>query len=325
MKVKNYVRAESLEQAYQLNQKRSARLVGGMLWQRLGRGTVMTAVDLSGLGLNEIEETEEEFRIGCMVTLRQLEKHKGLEQYTQGAVREAVRSIVGVQFRNLATVGGSIWGRFGFSDVLTVFLALDTQVELYKGGLVPLDKFAEQKKDNDILVRLIVKKRKQDTVYSAFRNTRTDFPVLTCAVSMTDTAGTAAVGARPGRAVCLELSGEFVRMIREGNETEEVLIQEAERLASQIPTGSNLRAGAEYRSHLCRVLLRRSFETLSNSRSGKKEQIEKTETQSSNVTDDSIMSDTAREKNGSEVIRNLEQNAHTGEIENYGKEGGREA
>ena len=36
----------------------------------------------------------------------------------------------------MATVGGSIWGRFGFSDVLTVFLAMDSYVELYKGGIV---------------------------------------------------------------------------------------------------------------------------------------------------------------------------------------------
>ncbi|MFR6443921.1 MAG: hypothetical protein ACLUPB_15335 [Agathobacter rectalis] len=29
-----------------------------------------------------------------------------------------------MQFRNVATVGGSIWGRFGFSDVMTIFRAL---------------------------------------------------------------------------------------------------------------------------------------------------------------------------------------------------------
>ena len=67
-----------------------------------------------------------------MVSLRQLETDTGLNAYTQGAVKDAVKDIVGVQFRNLATVGGSIWGRFGFSDVLTVFLAMDTEVELFQ-------------------------------------------------------------------------------------------------------------------------------------------------------------------------------------------------
>ena len=128
----NYVKAESLQQAWELNQKKSSRILGGMLWLKLGRGRIGTAIDLSGLGLDTVEETESEFSIGAMATLRQLELHEGLNAFTGGAVKAAVKDIVGVQFRNMATVGGSLWGRFGFSDVLSVFLALDSYVELYK-------------------------------------------------------------------------------------------------------------------------------------------------------------------------------------------------
>ena len=135
IKIKDYIRAGSLEEAYELNQKRSACILGGMLWTKMGERQVQTAIDLSGLGLDQIEESEEEFSIGCMVTLRQMEEHEGLNVYTDGAARECVRSIVGVQFRNLATVGGSIFGRFGFSDVLTLFLALDTEVELVHAAI----------------------------------------------------------------------------------------------------------------------------------------------------------------------------------------------
>ena len=70
--IQNYVRAESLEQAYELNQKKSARILGGMLWLKMAKNTVGTAVDLSGLGLDTIKETGEGFSIGAMVTLRQL-------------------------------------------------------------------------------------------------------------------------------------------------------------------------------------------------------------------------------------------------------------
>ena len=90
-----------------------------MLWLKMQRNRVDTAIDLSGLGLDQIEETGSEYRLGAMVTLRQLELHPGLDRLTQGAMAESVRHIVGVQFRNLATVGGSVFGRFGFSDVLT--------------------------------------------------------------------------------------------------------------------------------------------------------------------------------------------------------------
>ena len=53
--IKNYVRAQSLEEAWTLNQKRSSRIIGGMLWLKMGRGTVQTAIDLSDLGLDTIE------------------------------------------------------------------------------------------------------------------------------------------------------------------------------------------------------------------------------------------------------------------------------
>ena len=58
-------------------------------------------------------------------------------------MKESLRHIVGVQFRNLATVGGSIYGRFGFSDVLTEFMALGAEVELFHGGRMPLEEFCK--------------------------------------------------------------------------------------------------------------------------------------------------------------------------------------
>ena len=131
MTIREDKQAESLEEAWQLNQIKANRVLGGMIWLKLENINVGTAIDLSGLGLDTIEETEDNFSIGAMVTLRQLEEHPGLAAYTRGAVKEALRHIVGVQLRNLATVGGSIYSRFGFSDVLTVLLALNASVELY--------------------------------------------------------------------------------------------------------------------------------------------------------------------------------------------------
>ena len=245
--IQKYVRAQSLEEAWQLNQNKRNRVLGGMLWLRLGRGSVNTVIDLCDLGLNTIEETEEQFSIGAMATLRDLELHEGLNGYTGGAVANAVKDIVGVQFRNMATVGGSIWGRFGFSDVLTVFLAMDAYVELYKGGIVPLEQFARMKKDNDILVRLIVKKTPCKIVYSSVRNQRTDFPVLACAVAEMNGQYRASIGARPARALllCSEKSEDFPAFV-----------------AENAPTEGNIRGSAAYRTHLIKVLVSRCMEVL---------------------------------------------------------------
>ena len=55
LKIKEYVKAESLEQAYELNQKRTNCILGGMLWLKMSNRNVQKAIDLSGLGLNQIE------------------------------------------------------------------------------------------------------------------------------------------------------------------------------------------------------------------------------------------------------------------------------
>lgn len=245
--IQKYVRAQSLEEAWQLNQSKRNRVLGGMLWLRLGKGSVNTAIDLCDLGLNTIIETEDHFSIGAMATLRDIELHEGLTAYTNGAVANAVKDIVGVQFRNMATVGGSIWGRFGFSDVLTVFMAMDTYVELYKGGIIPLAQFARMKKDRDILVRLIVKKTPCKIVYTAMRNQRTDFPVIACAVAQRNGGYHAAIGARPGRAILVSSDRA------EGF---------ADLVAGSVPTGSNIRGSAAYRKHLVRVLSERALTQL---------------------------------------------------------------
>ena len=258
IRIQNYVMAESLEQAYQLNQNKRSRILGGMLWLKLSNIAVHTAIDLSRLGLNAIEETEEEFSIGAMTTLRQLELHEGLNAYANGAVAKAVHDIVGVQFRNMATVGGSLFGRFGFSDVLTVFLAMDAYVELYRGGIVPLETFANMEKDRDILVRLIVKKKPGCFAYQAMRNQRTDFPILTCAASKVDGEYRVVVGARPAKARVLRDEQGLLN----GGVTEESAKAFAAFAAETLPTGSNVRGTAEYRTHLIRVLTRRTLTEL---------------------------------------------------------------
>ncbi len=262
--IREYVRAKSLQEAYELNKIKNNRIIGGMLWLRLGRGSINTAIDLCGLGLDKIEETEDSFSIGAMATLRDIEQHDGLNTFSCGAVRNAVKDIVGVQFRNMATVGGSIWGRFGFSDVLTVFLSMDSYVELYNGGIIPLEEFAEMKADNDILVRIIVKKTKTEVSYVSVRNQRTDFPVIACAVSCVGGEYRAVIGARPMRAVVIRDE----KGLLSNGVTADSAKGFATFVSENTQTGSNSRGSAQYRTHLVKVLTERSFLELGGAESG---------------------------------------------------------
>lgn len=253
---KNYVRVQSLDEAYELCQKKSNVVLGGMLWLKMQKKSCNTAVDLCDLGLDTIEETDGEYRIGAMVSLRALETHTGLNDLTYGALKESVCRIVGVQFRNVATIGGSIYGRFGFSDVLTMFLALDAKVQLYHAGEMSLEEFAEYPRENrDILVRIIVPKVKRRIVYLSQRNTATDFPVLTCALSECQGKYTCVIGARPMKAVVFhDDKGYLAEGITDG-----AVKACAEEIAGRVRVGSNMRAGEAYRRRICKVLVRRAL------------------------------------------------------------------
>ena len=265
-----YVRAQSLDEAYELYQKKPNFVLGGMLWLKMKNKTLGTAIDLCDLGLDQIYEDENEFRIGAYATLRQIETHEALNAYTHGAIAESVRHIVGVQFRNVATVGGSIWGRFGFSDVMTIFRALGAKVQLHKAGIMDLDEFAAlPRTTRDVLVSVIVPKNAKGVVYLSQRNQSTDFPVLTCAVANRSGRYVAVIGASPymaepvwdeeGILDCLaDAKTDGNAALTDNSETNAKIDKFAEYVAEHIRFGSNIRAGAEYREMICRVLTRRA-------------------------------------------------------------------
>ena len=158
----------------------------------------------------------------------------------------------GVQLRNLATLGGSLYSRFGFSDVLTMFLALDASVELYKGGIVPLCEYAERKKDRDVLVRVIVPKKAGARFdYRSVRPTRTDLPTLTCASVREGDGCRFVIGSRPARAMIFTPEAGSAEQMAEQVQREAVL-------------GSNMRGSAAYRRKLVGTLVRRAAEALEN-------------------------------------------------------------
>ena len=256
--IKNYIMADSLEQAYELKKKsRNNVIIGGNLWLKMGNRNILNAIDLSALPLHQIEEDEEGFRIGCMVTLRDLETHSGLNGYFGGLFREAVKHIVGVQFRNCATVGGSVFPRFGFSDVLTAFLACDSYVELYRGGRVPVNDFVKMPLDEDILTHIYIKKDGRKVSYQSFRMTETDFPSLTCSVICRGDVWEAVIGARPKRAALY--SGEKLTC----PENPEQRKQFAKNIAAMADYGTNMRGSAEYRQCLAEVLIERGIQVIS--------------------------------------------------------------
>lgn len=245
-KYRSYVVAQSLEEAYALNARKSAVIVAGNMWLRMCGMNKQTAIDLSALGLNTIEETEDAFVIGSMTTLRQMEMDEALNAAFGGAFREAFAPIVGTQFRNTATVGGSVYSRFGFSDVSALLLALDAQVMLYKRGEVKLSDYQQEAWDRDIITHIRIPKGQRAAVQSV-RVSATDIPVLVCAASLSDSGLRLVLGARPARA-----------QIVADHLAPDCGMEMFEKIAAGAAFGSNLRASEAYRRRIAPVLMMRA-------------------------------------------------------------------
>lgn len=243
---KNYVIAQTLDEAYALNAKKSTVIVAGNMWLRMCGMRRQTALDLSELGLDYIKEDEQGFIIGAMTTLRTMETHPALNAAFGGVFARAFEPIVGTQFRNGATVGGSVFSRFGFSDVSTLLLAMGAKVVTHARGEVPLDEFQREKWDRDILTAIRIEKGRSAAIESV-RLSKTDIPVLVCAASADERGVRVVLGSRPARAM----------IVAEGAKPEEL---DYMRMAADVPMGSNARASEAYRRKVAPVLMERAVQ-----------------------------------------------------------------
>ena len=87
------------------------------------------------------------------------------------------------------------------------------------------------------------------------RIAKTDFPVLTCAAAKTPAGIQIAVGARPAKAALVRDEQGFLS----NGITEEGVKAFAAHAAEILPTESNPRGSAAYRTHLIKVLAERTI------------------------------------------------------------------
>lgn len=261
--ITNYVTAQSLEEAYTLlGKNRTNKILGGTLWMRMGSQNIHTAIDLSQLGLGKIIEKETHIEIGTMCTLRELETNSLIQEAFDGLLATCVKDIVGVQFRNCATVGGSVYSRFGFSDMLTALLALDSYVELYHEGVISLEEFIKKPYEKDILVKIIIKKDALKGVYQTERLSHTDFPVLAVAVTYGKGGYKISVGARPSKATLAYEAMAYLNRLESEVLSEEEIEIAARKVAEELHFASNMRGSKVFREHLANVLVTRALRSL---------------------------------------------------------------
>lgn len=253
----NLVQPENLEEAYgTLMEKRNNIILGGCAFLRLGSRKIDTAVDLSRLKLNYIQAPGDYLEIGATTTFRDIETNPLMNQYFNSLLPEAVSHIIGVQFRNTVMIGASVYSKYGFSDLLTALLALDVEVELYKGGRMALETFLNKSYEKDVLIRIFIKKNARQAAYQNLRNSVSDFPILNVAVSRLNHQWKIVIGARPQRAIlAAKASAAMSKAEFNSNRIDAI----AAMASQEIIFGTNMRGTATYRQAICTVLVKRAI------------------------------------------------------------------
>ncbi|MGE5581804.1 MAG: FAD binding domain-containing protein [Bacillota bacterium] len=256
--IEKYVKPKDLSQAYDLlNTNDKAAIVGGGFFMRLASRKIGLAIDLSGAGLDFIRETDDHIEIGAMATFSQLERSSVLHKNLAGIIPLALANIPGVQMKNMVSVGGTIYSKYGFSELLTALMVLDCRVALYKKGRLSLAEFFNLKdKTGDILERVLLKKEPLQASYKMFRNSAGGLPILSAAVSKGGAGVKIAVGARPAVAAQAVRAIEYLN----GSTYNKDSADEAGAIAAaELTFTTDRMASAEYRRQLCQVLVRRAL------------------------------------------------------------------
>lgn len=240
MKIKEMIYPSAINEAYeQLISQKKATLMGGGMFLRLQHRTIPFVIDLSNLGLNDIEITSTGFTIGAMVTLRQIETHESIPD----GLKACVRQIAGVAVRNMATIGGSVVGRYPFSDVLTALVSLNATLTFHKKGTVPIAQFADHGLDApDILVSITVPKV-TNSLFAAYKPVYTDFSLVNLSISKADTY-TISIGATPKHAKSVTIE----------------VLSDSRAILDQFDFKTDRRASGQYRRALAKALLEDAFE-----------------------------------------------------------------
>ena len=263
MKVNEYYRASSLDDAYRKLQEdpKNVILAGGLWIKKMGQ-SVNALVDLSTLGLDKISESKDEVVVGSMTTQREFENSPIIRNLFNDSIAFAVREVMGVNFRNLATIGGSIMGRFPFSDVICGLLPYDVSLEFYPEARMSLEEYLNYKgKYNAILVAVHIKKENGKGYFKKVKMTALDFPLINFAIAKVNGKYHIAVGARPSTAALAYKAMEYINGVSNPGKED---FEKAACIASEELTYlDNKDASKEYRLELTKVYVRRGLEEVS--------------------------------------------------------------
>jgi len=246
MKVNEYYRPSSLKEAYgKLLEHPQNVLLGGGLWIKKTDAPVNVLIDLEPLGLKGTTVTDKE-------------KHPALLPIGGGFLSKAFKSVMGVALRRQATIGGTLAGKYPFSDIITALLTLDVELDFYPEKTLKLEEYLVQKgKLKEILTTIRIKKGDSRGYFHKISNTPLDFALLNIAINRTGHHYKIAVGSRPGISQLAEKTMALLNGFHSLDEA--TIVKAADILIGEISFASTTAGSGEYRAALAKAYLKRGL------------------------------------------------------------------
>ena len=267
-----------MQEAVALLSQEGARPVAGgtdlFIHMRAGIASPKHLVDLTGLGLSYVRKERGVVKIGATTTFEEL-LESDIIRRDLPCLMESAREVGAVQTRNLATIGGNLCSAVPSADSAPPLLVYDAQVRIVgQNGnrVVALEQFfAGPKKSilkaDEILVEIqieapaprtgahFLKKGRRNTMTLAVANVAARLTLAEDGRTV-DQARVAlgAVAPTPLRAKKAEA------ILQAGAISESLIDQAASVAVDEIAPISDLRATADYRREVSRVLVKRALE-----------------------------------------------------------------
>lgn len=244
-----------------------------LLLLKLGFASFGHLVDLKRIDeLKGIRADDGVLVVGAAVTHREVER-SDLVRDRLPSLRTMERGVANVRVREVGTLGGNLCFSDPHSDPATFLLALDAEVECRRGGetvrRMPVSDFVvgpyqTSLRLGEVLTSVRIPEPPEGAAVAHAKFTFHERPTATlaCFAHVVDATvvearlAVGSVGPRPVRATAAEqmLTGAPVGELDQG-----LLVQAGERAAEAAAPVDDANGSAEYKTHLVRVLVGRTF------------------------------------------------------------------
>ncbi|MBG0764179.1 MAG: xanthine dehydrogenase family protein subunit M [Tissierellales bacterium] len=231
----------------------------------------LTIVSLSKLDLNKISESDEEIKIGSMVTFTELKKNNIVNKYFP-VFEETIKELAGLSVRNVATIGGNIMNASPAADIIPTLIALDAVFILKSSDgerEINSKDFFEGPgntvaKKQEILKEVIIKKQKGTSSFKKLGRRKAETLSVVNAAAYIEKENNICKKARitigsvaPTVLRCKEVEEALI-----GKElTDETMKEASLKVLDSISPIDDIRATAWYRKKVSPVMIRRAIES----------------------------------------------------------------